>query len=583
MQSDRGREKPTVTAQQGEGNGRWSSESRVQPSRPGGTFMTPPVAVSQRKAPALRSIEALAGAEYSAPGSAVQPPGQSERERRPVSRTALLLWTVTIVGVVIRVRGLTSGGLRTSDAWVALTTKVGLGEAWHMFANAPGFYFLEREWLQLYPGATWWGQLPAFVMGVAAIPAIYALFRYLRFDPWVQLVAAFVVAVSPICIIYSGRDKEYSADFLVACLLIAAAEQIRRHWRPSDIRNLAIITVLSFVLSGSTLPVIIAVWVAVGIHGWRSGRSWRSLLKPALPAIVACLMFDRLFYGHLSPYLNRSWHNNFISHASPLAFIDSVGRIIVTLYQGMTGSVLNGAIVFVLLTGLALLGLRRGAVNLSSVLVVGAALVACSLRIIPLGTGRTDEVLYPAFLLLIGSGLQSLARSFTASVSGKQWHRWCVAAIGVTLMSVLFLSGVATENHYDNKDVKPLAAEVMQQFHPGDHIVVDAMLRYSWALYVDQSPHIELGENWMPGFTVTSTQPTTFIVPSFAVEGDWHPQAWTQQLAHYQRLWLIEPAFGAHPSLQPQPTSFYAALYGAGWHPTRDIVGTGAVAILLQR
>jgi hypothetical protein len=168
-------------------------------------------------------------------------------------------------------------------------------------------------------------------------------------------------------------------------------------------------------------------------------------------------------------------------------------------------------------------------------------------------------------------------------VSAKQWHRFCVAGIGVTLMSVLLLSGLATENHYDNKDVKPLVADVMQQFHPGDHIVVDAMLRYSWALYLDQSPHIELGGNWMPGFTVVSTQPDTFIVPSFAVEGDWHPQAWTRQLAHYRRLWIIEPAYSARPSLQPQPTSFYAALYGAGWRPARDIVGTGAMAILLQR
>jgi hypothetical protein len=230
-----------------------------------------------------------------------------------------------------------------------------------MFANAPGFYFLEREWLQLYPGATWWGQLPALLMGVAAIPAIYALFRYLKFEPWLQLLAAFVVAVSPICIIYSTRYKEYSADFLVACLLIAAAEEIRRHWRPRDIRNLALVTVVSFVLSGSTLPVILAVWLAVGVHGWRSGQSWRSLLKPVLPAVAICLLFDRLFYGHLSGSLNRFWSKDFFSHASPLAFVDSVRRIMVVLCQGMTGSVLNGVIVLLALAGLTILGLRRGA------------------------------------------------------------------------------------------------------------------------------------------------------------------------------------------------------------------------------
>jgi hypothetical protein len=495
----------------------------------------------------------------------------------------LVLWAVTALGTAIRFRGLTSGGLRTSDAWVALTPKVGMGEAWHMFANAPGFYFLAREWLQLYPGATWWGQLPVLVMGVASIPAIYALFRYLKFDPWVQLLAAFVVAISPICIIFSTRYKEYSADFLVACLLIAAAEEIRRHWRPRDIRNLAVLTVVGFVLSGSTVPVILAAWLAVGVHGWRTHYPWRSLLKSALPAVTICLLFDRLFYGHLSPYLNQSWSNNFFSDASPFAFIDSVGRLTVSLYQGMTGSVLNGAIVSVLLTGLAILGLRRGAVMLSSVLVVGAALVACTLRIIPLGTGRTDEVLYPALLLLIGSGLQNAARSFTSSVSATQWHRRCVAGIGLISMSVLLLGGLATSNHYDNTDVRPLAAQVAQQLHPGDHIVVDAMLRYPWALYEDQSPHIVLGQNWMTGFTVTSTQPNTFLVPSFDIEGEWRPHTWTQQLARYRRLWILEPAYSTHPSLRPPKHSFYGELYAGGWRPTRDIVGTGVVAILLQR
>jgi hypothetical protein len=75
----------------------------------------------------------------------------------------------------------------------------------------------------------------------------------------------------------------------------------------------------------------------------------------------------------------------------------------------------------------------------------------------------------------------------------------------------------------------------------------------------------------------------TFIVPSFKIEGDWQPGAWTRQLAHYRRLWVMEPAYSSHPSLQPSPGSFYADLYRAGWHPVRSIVVTGAEAILLQR
>jgi len=545
--------------------------------------MTPPVAVSQRPAPHIGQCLPPEAATP-APPVATPPPATSAGQRvRRFITPGIVLWTLTIIGATLRYRGLTSGGLRTSDAWVALTSKVGIGQAWHMFANAPGFYFLEREWLMLHPGVTWWGQLPALGMGVASIPAIYFLLRYLKFDAWVQLTAAAVISLSPICIIYSTRDKEYSADFLLACLLLAAAEEIRRHWRPRDLRNLAILTVVSFAMSGSTLPVIAAVWLAVAIHGLTSSRQLRDLLLPALPAAVVVLVVDHVFYSHLSGALNRQWSANFFSHTSLSAFVDSVGQLMVYLYQGMTGSVLNGVIVFALLTSLAILGARQGTVTMSSALVVGAALVACTLRVIPLGTGRTDEVLYPAFLVLWGSGLQYLARSFKSSVTTKRWHGWCAGGIGIALMSVLLLSGVATPNGYDNKDVKLIAVAVSRQFRPGDHIVVDAMLRYTWALYEDTPPHILLGNTWMTGFTVASTQANTFIVPSFEGEGDWRPNTWTQQLAHFKRLWVMEPAYSAHPSLQPSSNSFYADLYRAGWHPVRSIVGTGAEAILLQR
>jgi hypothetical protein len=545
--------------------------------------MTPPVALGVRTAPQLDRFPLP---DVHAPSSPVNPPppaAATDQGLRRFVRPGILLWTLTVIGATIRARGLTSGGLRTSDAWVALTSKVGLGQSWHMLANAPGFYLLEREWLLLHPDVTWWGQLPVLIVGVACVPAIYFLFRYLKFDTWVQLTAASVVSLSPICIIYSTRYKEYGVDFLLACLLLAGAEEVRRHWRPRDIRNLAIVTAVSFVMSASTLPVIVAMWLAVVIHGRTSGRRLKDLLVSIVPAGIILLVVDRVFYGHLSGALTRSWSNNFFSRTSPLAFVDSVGRLTIYLYQGMTGSILNGAIVLVLLTGLAILGTRQGAVTLSSSLVVGAALIACTLRVIPLGTGRTDEVLYPALLVLFGSGLQYLYRSFRTSVSAKRWHPWCIGGIAVSLMTVLLLSGVVTPNGYDNKDVKPLAAEVSRQFRPGDHIVVDAMLRYSWALYDDAPPHIVLGDNWMTGFTVASTKSNTFIVPSFRIEGGWQPRVWTGQLASYKRLWVMEPAYSAHPSLQPSPDSFYADLYRAGWHPVRSIVGTGAEAILLQR
>ena len=148
---------------------------------------------------------------------------------------------------------------------------------------------------------------------------------------------------------------------------------------------------------------------------------------------------------------------------------------------------------------------------------------------------------------------------------------------------MLLITGIATDNHYDAKDIQPLAAQVNGQLRPGDHVVVDAMLRYTWALYEEQSPHIVLGSQWMTGFSVASTSPSTFIVPSFPGEGGWTPGRWIDQLAHYQRLWVLEPSYSAHPSTSPQPGTFYLDLHRAGWTAIRSIDETGCMAILLQR
>jgi hypothetical protein len=522
----------------------------------------------------------------SAPISGYSRPGPRRKDLAvagpPFNRQAIALCTLVIIGATIRLRGLTSGGLRTSDAWVGITSKVSWGQAWHMLANAPGFYLFERVWVELYPSATWWGQLPALIMGIASIPAIYYLFRYLRFDTWLQLSAALVVAVSPICIIYSTRYKEYSADFLLACLLIALGERTRRHWRRRDICLLAAATVLSFAVSGSTIPVTAGVWLVVGAATQQHGRRPRDLMLPAGVALTVCLAIDEIFYRHLSPYLNRDWSHNFFSHASPLAYIDSVSRLLLSLYQGMTGSVLNGALVFLLLTGLAVVGCINDK-SRSATLAIAAAFGACTLHAIPLGTGRTDEVLYPAFLVLIACGLQGLTHWFRNTTPRTPWHRWCTVGIGLTLGGVLLITGVATDNHYDAKDIQPLAAQVNGQLRPGDHVVVDAMLRYTWALYEEQSPHIVLGSQWMTGFSVASTSPSTFIVPSFPGEGGWTPGRWIDQLAHYQRLWVLEPSYSAHPSTSPQLGTFYLDLHRAGWTAIRSIDETGCMAILLQR
>ena len=153
-----------------------------------------------------------------------------------------------------------------------------------MWVTAPGFYFVERTLLVLGPSGTWWAQLLPFVAGVACIPAIYALARYFKFSRGGGLILAVLVAASPVCVTYSTRVKEYPADFLTACLLIALAERARRR-RTHLFSRSVLISVVAFLVSASLGPAIVGLWLALGVPGFAPAHSigassWRRRPPP---------------------------------------------------------------------------------------------------------------------------------------------------------------------------------------------------------------------------------------------------------------------------------------------------------------
>ena len=201
----------------------------------------------------------------------------------------LTLIVITAIGAVIRYNGFTSYGVWRDDAWAVLSSRVGIGTAWHMWVTAPGFYFIERTLLVLGPSGTWWAQLLPFVAGVACIPAIYALARYFGFSRGGGLILGVLVAASPVCATYSTRVKEYPVDFLTACLLIALAERARRRRNP-PLLALGLTSVVAFLVSASLAPAIVALWLALGVSWFRSGSAepargyWlRRRLPPVAP------------------------------------------------------------------------------------------------------------------------------------------------------------------------------------------------------------------------------------------------------------------------------------------------------------
>jgi hypothetical protein len=509
----------------------------------------------------------------------------TETHRRWVAAGALVV--IVGFGVFLRAHGFSSLGLWRDDAWVALSAKVGLGSAWHMWVTAPGAFFVERTALVLGPGgATWWAQLPAFVAGVAAIPAAYFLVRWFRLSRTAGLFVAAFIAVAPACVVYSTRVKEYELDILLACLVLALGEWARRNPGRRQLAAVALASVAAFFCSASLAPVVAGVWLALALFAWREGPGSprRCAAAAGAAAAAGCGVIALLFYTHISPTTRLLWPGAFIRHGSPAAFFSSLESTSWNLLQfpfgfGQFSLPVRVVLVMAWLAVMAA-GLYRNRAMVAPALVLAAAYLASAATLDPLGTGRTDEYLYPALLLLTVSGATRLARTAAPTVRRlTPLELLTLEGIGVIVLVLVTLLRVgeadAIRPTYPGVDVTGLIAQIHAHEEPGDHIFVSELMRFPWALAEEPAPDLRFGSGWATGFTVVSTQPDVFLVPSEHYEEDSHPKAWAAEMAG-DRLWYVwSPPLSVDPS--------YRALRQDGWRPVTTLHAPGSVATLLER
>ncbi len=508
-------------------------------------------------------------------GDAVQPPERLNR----TSATVIILVLVG-AGAAMRAQGLTTLGLYRDDAWAAMSSRVGIGTAWHMWVTAPGFYFLERSFIDLHPESTWWAQLPELAAGIAAIPAIYCLARYFAFHRTAGLALASIVSVSPICVVYSTRVKEYSTVFLLSVAVLWAAESARRQPDRSRLAVLTVVSVASFVVSASLGGLIAGVWIALGIWVLRTRQHRRAFTVGAAVTSALCAAVAGIFYRALSPALTRFWSGSYISLSSRLAVTarSSLSNLFANLLHFTGFAPTAQLVLLVALLLLTIVGAFRNAAMLGPACSAVVALVLSAAQREPLGTGRTDEYLYPVLLLLLASGvarLWAVARNHLGPAHARTVGT-AVASVSVALVVVLIGDSIATATPYPGADVQALAAALRHDAEPSDHIVVGELTRYAWAYYEDHPPRVRFGPDWSTSFTVTSTDAQVSIVPSEYYEGGSHPARWASAFRNDHRLWFV-----LTPPLSLNPT--FAALVRQGWRPVRTLHAAGCAAVLLER
>jgi hypothetical protein len=539
---------------------------------------------------AARSHEDTSGGAASAPRDATADTAAPLRIRSSTAatRTMLVLGLITATGALIRAQGFTRLGFFRDDAWVALSARQGFGTAVHMWVAAPGYFFAVRAFMLAGPGTTWWAQIPAFVAGVACIPAMYALSRHFRLSRVAGLVTAGVVSISPVAATYATRLKVYETDFLLSCVLLALAETTRRNPGRRQVTVLALGSVLAFVCSASVAAVIAGAWLMVAWYTLRRPVRPRHVVAGLGATVAGCGLVAFVAYAHVSPTIGLWWPDAFVRHSSPAAVVSSLDSVTWNLLAPLFGfpglSTTAQVLVVVLGLALAVAALFRNAAMLGPALTLAVAYVASAAHRVPLGTGRTDLYLYPVVLLLMAAGAARLVRRARAVASDHVSAPLMLGAVAFGLASallagVLVSRAVAEPPAYPGVDVQAIAGAIAHQERPGDRIFVSELARFGWAEEVGGPITLRFGAQWAPGFTVVSRDPSVFLAPSEYLEGGSRPAAWAaaERRTHARRIWYVwsPPLAVFNPS--------FAALRADGWRPVRTLHATGISATLLVR
>jgi len=524
----------------------------------------------------------------------------------PGPRTArwqapLALLAIVGFGAWTRASGFSSSSLWFDDAWSAMPARVGLSTAVRMITTAPGYTLGMRAWLRLHPQATWWAQLPAFVVGLVGIVAVFFVLRY--FSSWWPLpyVGALVVAASPVAVAYATRVKQFGVDLVLACLVLWLFERWRRSARLRDASLLAAGCASSLLVSTTTLLVCVPAAAVAVLSALTAADRRRGALLVAGVTGATLVASDVLWLRHLSPSLHFGWtkHGYLLSTSSLHRIAFSLEAMGTGIFHWMLGTPLGRTRLSTAITPLGVVlalvaaavlavivapplvafGRRRSPGPLVvPALAVMLAIVLALLAKSPFGGGRTDEVLYPAILVLAAGAITAAAERFD-----ERARRLALAGV-VVVVAVLVGVGATHRAAYPTSALRTLDAELRPHVRPGDVVVVDPWVTFTWA-YDDLSPtavsFAPTAFSWSQGFHIVSRTPSVDISTNYFL-----PDAsYVTLSARTHRLWFVASTHSSGLPGRPlhmETTFNFTDLLHLGWvRGGTEVVAPHAVAVLL--
>jgi hypothetical protein len=486
-------------------------------------------------------------------------------------RARWILAVIVVLGAIPRVRQLSAGTLYPDDAWVALTNHFGLSTAVHMLVTSPGFTLFTRWWTGLAPHTTWFAQLPDLVSSLAGIVAVYALLRWNRLSTWVALSGAGLLAVSTEATSYATHLKPYPDDVLLACALLFVAERCRRSMTSRNLVILAAVAMACSVWSFSSVIVAAGAYLMVGLVWLRRREATVALAASAGAAVAAIgVLYLTVIHPQTTTSLSAFWNEHYLSTTSPTTFLRSGRRAVNGLFGNQlaftphrmlhfVGRIDEWALLLLAVIGMVVATRRR----LLSLCVLAVAAVVAMAHAAPLGTNRTDAYLFPAVLLLVGSGLGWLGRFLHRRA--PSWASAGLAGVAITWLSACLILNAAVPPHYPGGDLRKAAAEARALVRGKPHavILVEGTARWPWAYGEDPSSTLIFGQGFNTGYEPVSGTPGVVIMPASAAETAFSA-AWAPEHVK-DATTLVTIAFAFHGL--PEPELIADALRRDCWVP----------------
>lgn len=479
-----------------------------------------------------------------------------------------VLVALTVFGAVLRAHGFTSLDLWFDDAWAASPARVGWGSAVHMVLTAPGYGLALRLWLRLDPTTTWFGQLPAFGLSIVAIPATYALLRWFRSARAVSLLGALAVAAGPILVQYATRLKEYPFDLLAACVLLALGEAVRRQPTARRLGWLAVASVVSFLFSAGSAAVTAGVWLAVAI-ALVGDRRARGELAASLGATAAGLILVwAALLRHLPSILNFNWRRRgfLVDYRSFHGFERTVTMMLGGFLHGVLAypvppsffgaapglhtpsAAAIGAVVLAVAVVVPVVGsIRSRSVDpaLAPALALAIALVLAAADRVPFGDGRTDEALYPAFLLCLAALVPRVVALARRRITAPALRGAVASLVVVGLGAGGVAFGATHQAIYPTVSLRGLDQRLRPLLRPGELVLVDTFNAFGWCYYALSACRTVVGgtPTWPQGFRPESADPATYFLPTHY--GNPEPEL-DEALKGRTEVWYVGYTYGTY-------------------------------------